>query len=196
MNHLTCTAAECDRPHMARGYCDAHYRQFRKNGRTQPIVRQGELEPIEDRFERYVIRQDGCWGWSGKQDVFGYSTFCYRVTKYAHRVGWEILNGPVPEGLELDHVCRNRSCVNPDHLRPITRKQNQEHRKGAQRNNKSTGVLGVNIDKRTGKYKARVRSCGKTLFEKCFDTLEEAEAAVIEARNRHFTHNDVDRVKA
>lgn len=197
MTNRTCTFPDCNRPHDSKGHCKRHAIQRRAGKGLTPIRSREKSLSIEERFEKRVVRQDGCWAWSGYQDVFGYSTFTFgKRTIFAHRFAWEQIHGPVPEKLELDHICRLRSCVNPDHLRPITRKQNQEHRKGAQKNNQSTGVLGVSWDKRGKNYRARVRSMGKTLFEESFATLEDAEAAVVEARNRFFTHNDVDRVKA
>ena len=73
----------------------------------------------------------GCWLWDGSLSTSGYaSTGVYRsdrnqaVTTHAHIVLYEILVGPVPHGLELDHVCRQRSCVNPRHLEPVTHQVN------------------------------------------------------------------------
>ena len=74
---------------------------------------------------RCVITRSGCWlvrGWNsgngyGKVSVGGRS-------KMAHRVMYELLAGPIPEGLILDHLCRNRACCHPDHLEPVTVKIN------------------------------------------------------------------------
>ena len=63
----------------------------------------------------------GCWLWLGKLHPAGYGK--YRG-KFAHRVSWEQSNGPIPEGLQIDHLCRTRCCVNPDHLEPVTQREN------------------------------------------------------------------------
>lgn len=62
-----------------------------------------------------------CWEWTGTLDKDGYGMHSRGL---AHRVAWMLLRGEIPEGLELDHLCRNRSCVNPDHLEPVTHQEN------------------------------------------------------------------------
>jgi hypothetical protein len=95
----------------------------------------------------------------------------------------------VPEGKELDHICFNRLCVNPSHLRPVTRKQNMEHQQGAYANSKS-GVRGVCHHKASGKWIARVGHFGKIIHVGLFENLEEAAAAVKAKRNELYTHNN------
>ena len=68
----------------------------------------------------------GCWNWATRPYSNGY---CYGrdgngKRMLAHRMVWIRANGPVPQGLELDHVCRNKRCVNPEHLRAVTRSVN------------------------------------------------------------------------
>jgi hypothetical protein len=67
-----------------------------------------------------------CWNWSGVITANGYGTLSVRhsVRKYAHRLSYEAHIGPIPKGLDLDHLCRNRRCVNPAHLEPVTRREN------------------------------------------------------------------------
>jgi hypothetical protein len=71
----------------------------------------------------------GCWLWTGAHDAKGYG-FCryprdgINVVQNAHRVVYEIERGPIPNGLDLDHLCRNSACVNPDHLEPVSRSVN------------------------------------------------------------------------
>lgn len=63
----------------------------------------------------------GCWLWNGRLNVSGYGVFHQTP---AHRLVYELLVGPIPTGLVLDHLCRIRRCVNPDHLDPITQEEN------------------------------------------------------------------------
>jgi len=67
----------------------------------------------------------GCWLWTGRQTRDGYGKLRVRGRDcLAHRLAYELLRGPIPEGLVLDHKCCNRGCVNPDHLRPVTHREN------------------------------------------------------------------------
>lgn len=73
------------------------------------------------------IRKDpnGCWTWLGGINPKGYGTIMINYKHYiAHRLVYEFLIGPIPEGLTLDHLCRNRAYVNPEHLEPVTNAEN------------------------------------------------------------------------
>jgi hypothetical protein len=73
------------------------------------------------RFWAKVIRgaPDECWPWTAFRDR-GYGRFWSgKALVWAHRFAYELLRGPIPEGLTIDHLCRNRSCVNPLHMEPV-----------------------------------------------------------------------------
>ena len=85
---------------------------------------------IENRRARFMKRVEidahsGCWNWTGPVNRGGYGASAINGQRtLAHRAFWIFERGPVPRGLDLDHLCRNRRCINPDHLEPVTRSVN------------------------------------------------------------------------
>lgn len=79
-------------------------------------------DPVAHITARTVKTESGCWEWLQRRNEHGYGEVNlsnYR-TKLVHVLMYENTVGPVPDGLELDHTCRNRACCNPDHLEPVT----------------------------------------------------------------------------
>lgn len=86
--------------------------------------------PLIDRLrERFKENPIGCWEWVGTKNSDGYGMFSFRkngriTSNGAYKLVYEALVGIVPKGKQLDHLCRNRSCVNPSHLEPVTAREN------------------------------------------------------------------------
>lgn len=151
------------------------------------------MKTFEDRFWEKVEKTEGCWNWTAAK-AGGYGRFQVRKKEQvqAHRVAYELTNGPIAPGLFIDHMCHNRACVNPNHLRTVTNKQNLENREGAAKTS-STGVRGVYWNKRQSAYYAHVQHDGKRYFAGAHATLAAAESAAVAKRNELFTHNLADR---
>lgn len=81
------------------------------------------------RFWSKVAKDNGCWNWLGGKTRQGYGRFRYSFNSrmghfVAHRVSYELIQGRIPEGKTLDHLCKNKSCVNPLHLEPLSMREN------------------------------------------------------------------------
>ncbi len=93
-----------------------------RRSHTPTGVYQRKPKPLMDRFMRFVSPEPntGCWLWIGASNSTGYGFIAYRGNAYgAHRMSHELYKGPIPDGFEIDHLCRVKSCVNPDHLEAV-----------------------------------------------------------------------------
>jgi hypothetical protein len=99
-----------------------HYQRLRKTGTlATPLV---SLDPVE-RFWASVEQTETCWLWTGSLRVNGYGQIQVDGRNVlAHRFSYELLVGPIPDGLTIDHLCCNRACVNPSHMEPVTNVEN------------------------------------------------------------------------
>lgn len=121
----TCDVADCDQPHLARGMCSKHYWRWDTYG-DPLIVREPKGYPKRRFWAKVEVDESGCWLWTASTN-HGYGHFWVSpdVGKvYAHRYAYELLVGPIPDGLEIDHLCKVRNCVNPEHLEPVTKEEN------------------------------------------------------------------------
>lgn len=189
----TCSVEGCDRRHLAKDLCGKHYQANAKYG--HPLRTARELK-FNDRFWAKVDKSGTCWLWTASTFGNGYGQFNSRgrsgSPEPAHRVAYRLTKGEIPEGMHLDHICHTILCVRPDHLRPVTRKQNLENLSGAHRDSR-TGARGV-MQTPAGTYQASACSFGRTYYAGTFTTIPEAAEAARQLRLRIHTHNTIDRM--
>lgn len=192
-----CKIDSCGSPLYCRGWCVRHYQRWRAHGDPQaPPVKREKADPIERFWSKVQLteKEDGCWVWGGTISKGGYGQFAESGRSIrAHRYSYEYLEGSIPEGMVLDHACRNRLCVRPHshHVRLATPKQNSENI-ALNPSNKS-GVRGVFWESPRQCWKAVVQHHKKIYFVGRFNDLAEAAEAARVKRNELFTHNILDR---
>ena len=136
-----CSVESCDALSHAGGRCSAHAGRARRHGdpeggRRAPAVGADVAARLDVLVDR--AGPDDCWPWNAALLPSGYGQLSFMGARvYAHRAAWEAVNGPVPDGLVLDHrchnadrscpggpTCRHRRCCNPAHLEPVTQRTN------------------------------------------------------------------------
>ena len=137
---------------------------------------------LKERFEAKISYEpmSGCWLWAGATRQ-GYGAI-KEAGKHlmAHRLSWVLVKGSIPDEVELDHICRNRACVNPEHLRLATGSQNQWNT--VKRRDNVSGFKGVELFE--CKWRARIQAHGIRYSLGLFDSPELAHAAYREAAIR------------
>ena len=99
--------------------------------------------PIRVRlFRQAVVNPNtGCWEWIGAKNFYGYGVIGLDKKgpiRRAHRLSYEFLRAPIPDGLKIDHLCRNPACINPDHLEPVTQGENVKRGRAGWHNKQKT----------------------------------------------------------
>ena len=135
---MFCSIDQCHNRVWARRWCDKHYRRWRAHGDPEALF---TGKPPAERFwekvdlngpvpsDPWIPLSMGCWLWVASLDRGGYGQFRVSTSPFdgpvrAHRFAYEQLVGPIPSDREIDHLCRVRHCVNPDHLEPVTHQAN------------------------------------------------------------------------
>ena len=200
MAQRICMDEACEVPARTRGLCKRHYEILRRTGQLHLALPPSRRPPWGD-LTLDVLRDgrsdDECWEWRGSRDTSGYGavTLDGKRSK-VHRVSYELAYGLIPEGLQIDHLCRVRACCNPAHLEAVTASENV--RRGLK------GVLGDPVRRPLGEGdvplcvnghevtednaypaygKPRAMACRQC--KRVWDNARKAEAAIAAGREPH-----------
>jgi len=176
----TCSVEGCDNVVRARSWCNKHWKRWRKHGDPQHAVKSYFRDPEASFLAR--TEQDGtCLVWTGGRISAGYGLMAKR--KLAHRYAWERVNGPIPEGMDIDHRYRcDRLCCEVSHLRLASRSQNLWNRVGPIPGRIEDLPRNVYLDRKSGSYFVKITRNGERHHIGTFATVEEADAAAENAR--------------
>ncbi len=131
MEKKLCRIPGCPKPTKGQGYCAGHYHRLMRYGSPleggAPRIRAPEDVRFWAKVNKNGLLWNGarCWLWTGTINPYGYGIFSRpNGSNLAHRVACELTDGLIPDGLDCDHLCRNRACVNPAHIDIVTRAVN------------------------------------------------------------------------
>lgn len=160
-----------------RGWIAGEPRNFLKNHQNRK-----RNVPIEG----YIVDTiTNCWIWQLTLNNKGYGRITYKgKVTYAHIHHWEKINGPVPEGLELDHTCKTRACVNPDHLEPITHGENLRRSKRTK----------LSLEMAEEIHKLNAQGIGYRRLAKMFGVHRSTICHLITKRNRKDVETNTARI--
>ena len=172
--------------------------------RSDPKAIRRFLAKVDKAGELAPLMTTKCWQWTGKVHTskrsgaygrFWDGTYLIgsRSPRFvpAHRFAYEMIVGPISKEMQLDHLCHVQTCVNPDHLEPVTHARNGQRRHGASSNNNSCGIRGVTLHKKTGKWQVQVRQGSASYYGGLFTNVNDADRAAIALRERVFGVDEV-----
>ncbi|GAA1812348.1 HNH endonuclease signature motif containing protein [Nesterenkonia flava] len=189
-----CSVEDCDEPVYAKGLCTHHYNRMRYTGAPTTGTRRTRYKTPQDSFAARTRQEGDCLVWRGTLYGNGYGEISVGNGKkrLVHRWAWEQENGPIPDGMQIDHMCHNRACVNVRHLRLATPKQNLENMLRGNLDSKAGGLRGVSWDELRQKWHATVGHDGRSINLGHYDSKETAAYVALGARLALFKFNLAD----
>lgn len=143
------------------------------------------LGVINNFWDKVGSREGGtCWLWTGPMIGDGYGLWWVNgKSHYAHRFAYEVCISNIPTGMQVDHICSNKTCVNPDHLRACTKAQNLQN--VGRRKDNTSGFKGVHWHKRDERWVAVISVNKERISLGYFMTPEEAHIAYCKAAKKY-----------
>lgn len=185
-----CSIEACGKPVQARQLCQMHYMRKRRAGEFEGGRTHDVGMSIEDRLARNQERtEEGCVVWTKRKTRSGYGQVRYDgKSRSVHRLAWELDNGPIPDGLVVNHICGNRACFNLEHLELQCHTGNSAYLTHPPKSR--SGYRNVYLQP-SGRYRCAVHHQGKT-YGDMWDTPEEAHAQAKALRLELFGVEDYE----
>ena len=178
-----CVVDGCGATSAKRGWCSPHYERWRRHG--DPTAGNMRYRTPQERIAANTEPDGDCLAWTAYLNAHGYGVSRHGGRNVlAHRLSWELANGPIPEGRAIDHICHNRACVKPEHLRLAVASENQRNRRGPVSNRKHDLPRGVYVHGPS--YRVMVQKGGKLHSFGSYPTVEEAAAVAASRRLEMF----------
>lgn len=196
----TCIEPNCPSEVVARGWCRKHYQRWYVHG--SPVATGSQKTySLETALELRTRREGTCLIWTGSISKGGYATYNGKLAKQEgttllHRLVWMQAHSSIPKGIEIDHMCHTRNCVEISHLRLADKGLQARNHEGLRSDNTS-GALGVNFSREKNKYYVRVYYQKVRYNGGYHHTFDEAVDAADALRRKLYGHEieEVEKVK-
>lgn len=180
-NAPPCSVEECMELSRKRGWCETHYMRWYRKG---TLKSRSYFFSTEEAFLHDIKPDGNCMVWTGGKDQDGYGTIRANGRTYrVHRYAWERENGPIPEGMFIDHICHNPSCAKIQHLRLADYRTNGANRSGSVVDSAS-GRRNVYPSKK--RWQVKVTKHGVAHYFGQYKDIEEAAKVAEQARQELF----------